>query len=701
MCADLIRYVPILLLVANPVVAADGTTDRTEDIEAIYGAEETGGEQVLSLATGYSQPLVRAPAIATVITAREIEKLGSTTVADVLKTVPGLHVSTARGLNDIFVMRGFFDEFNSYMLLLVNGIPVNNVVNGGRPQAWRMPVHDIARIEIMRGPGSALYGADAAAGVINIITKTAREIGGVEMGAYGGSFQTGGAWLQGGGRWGDLEAAFSLEASATEGYRKTVRADDQTRIDGLLGTRASLAPGPINTRRDDLDARLDLKGERWRFRAGYQGFLDVGTGTGIVLALDPEGDFSTGLTNADFTYDLAKGGQWEVAAQISYLGTTTEASLNPFPPGAFGGLFREGVRDDFRFRVDEMRGGATALYGGIPDHRLRFGMGVSYAKLSDVEESRNFRFGPNGIPVPAPYSDAVESGQSPLLAEHGRRVWYGFAQDEWWFAPDWTLTAGVRLDDYSDFGTAINPRLALVWNPSPSLTAKVVYGRAFRAPNFTELYGNNLLAVSGNPALDPEILNVIEFSLAKQWTSRLWTNVILYGYDLDSQIKGGPKSGTPSDPQGRIQKTNLSGRRGYGAELEAEYQPTRDLRLSASYAYYSSEGEPVDDLGRFAPEHQIYGALDWRLANEWTLNAYLKWIGDRDYGSLGQTFESDGYTLAGASLRRADPRGRIFSVTVDNLFDADATEPATPTALPYGIPLPGRRIVAQFGWRFQ
>ena len=205
--------------------------------------------------------------------------------------------------------------------------------------------------------------------------------------------------------------------------------------------------------------------------------------------------------------------------------------MNPFPPGAFGGLFREGVRDDFRFRVDEMRGGATALYGGIPDHRLRFGMGVSYAKLSDVEESRNFRFGPNGIPVPAPYSDAVESGQSPLLAEHGRRVWYGFAQDEWWFAPDWTLTAGVRLDDYSDFGTAINPRLALVWNPSPSLTAKVVYGRAFRAPNFTELYGNNLLAVSGNPALDPEILNVIEFSLAKQWTSRLWTNVILYGYD--------------------------------------------------------------------------------------------------------------------------------------------------------------------------
>jgi iron complex outermembrane receptor protein len=148
-----------------------------------------------------------------VITAQQIEKLGATTVADVLRTVPGLHVSTARGVNDVFVIRGFYDEFNSYVLLLLNGIPITNAVNGGRPQAWRMPVHNLARIEIMRGPGSALYGADAAAGVVNIVTKTAREIGGVYVGAYGGSFETGGAWLQSGGRWGDLEAAFSVEAS--------------------------------------------------------------------------------------------------------------------------------------------------------------------------------------------------------------------------------------------------------------------------------------------------------------------------------------------------------------------------------------------------------------------------------------------------------------------------------------------------------
>lgn len=686
----------LLLFMTHPVEAEE----KIEDFEAVYGTEKTGGEKVISLASGYSQPLVRAPAITTVITAQEIEKLGATTVADVLKTVPGLHVSTARGLNDIFVIRGFFDEFNTYVLLLINGIPVNNVVNGGRPQAWRMPVHNIARIEIMRGPGSALYGADAAAGVINIITKTAKEIHGVVAGAYGGSFQTGGAWLQGGGQWSGIEAAFSVEASTTDGYRKTIQVDDQTRIDRLLGTHASLAPGPINTQRDDLEARLDLKGDRWRFRAGYQGFLNVGTGAGIVLALDPKGEFSTELTNADFTYDLVKGGQWDVAAQFSYLGTTTEASLTPFPPGAFGGLFREGVRDDFRFQVDETRGGITALYGGIPEHRFRFGAGFSHARLSDVAERRNFRTGPMGMPLPAPFADVREFGEPPLLSEQDRTLWYGFAQDEWRFAANWILTAGVRLDDYSDFGATVNPRLALVWNPSPSLTVKALYGRAFRAPSFTELYGNNIVAVAGNPDLEPEILDMMELSLAKRWNSRLWTTVILFGYEIDDLIRGGTELGTPANPLAKIKKQNREGRRGYGLEFETEYQATTDLRLRASYAYHSLQDAEPDDLSRLAPEHQVDAALDWRLAQQWTLNTHLTWISDREWMHHGQEAKNQGYTLAGASLRYADPRGWDFSVTFDNLFDVDAAEPTVFSAIPYGIPLPGRSVVARFGWRF-
>ncbi len=78
--------------------------------------------------------------------------------------------------------------------------------------------------------------------------------------------------------------------------------------------------------------------------------------------------------------------------------------------------------------------------------------------------------------------DVRALGEPLFIAEENRTDLYGFVQDEWRFAPDWTLTAGVRVDRYSDFGTTVNPRLALVGNLSPSLTAKLLYGRAFRAP---------------------------------------------------------------------------------------------------------------------------------------------------------------------------------------------------------------------------
>ena len=145
---DIMRHSLIVSLwVATPVFAK-------EDVLKIYGDDE----DMISLATGTTQSIATAPAVATVITAEEIERLGATTLAEVLATVPGLHVSTERAVSDIFVIRGFFHPFNVQVLVLINGIPVNDVVNGGRPQAWSMPVHDIARIEVIRGPGSALYG---------------------------------------------------------------------------------------------------------------------------------------------------------------------------------------------------------------------------------------------------------------------------------------------------------------------------------------------------------------------------------------------------------------------------------------------------------------------------------------------------------------------------------------------------------------
>lgn len=108
-----------------------------------------------------------------------------------------------------------------------------------------------------------------------------------------------------------------------------------------------------------------------------------------------------------------------------------------------------------------------------------------------------------------------------FILPHRRNVKYAFVQDEWNFAKDWTLTAGVRRDHYSDFGGTTSPRLALVWDAAYNLEVKVMHGTAFRAPSFAELYTTNNPVAIGNPNIKPERIASDELAFSWQQTSKL------------------------------------------------------------------------------------------------------------------------------------------------------------------------------------
>jgi iron complex outermembrane receptor protein len=416
--------------------------------------------------------------------------------------------------------------------------------------------------------------------------------------------------------------------------------------------------------------------------------------------LDPAGDFSVKLINADFSYNLITTDDWTLDAQLSYLGTETDAALVPYPAGAFGGIFPKGIQQQFRFRVDQGRAGVTALYDGLLDHWLRFGVGINYAQVNEVDEQRNFIPSPGGLPRPIGRLVKVYDLGTPLfLPEEDRTVVYGFIQDEWRFAPDWTLTAGFRFDQYSDFGNTVNPRFALVWDISPSLTAKLLYGRAFRAPSFTELYGNSAIVALGNPDLKPETLDMVELALSKHWKGGLWTGINVFGYDVDDLIRGETDPLTPASP---VRVINTAGIRGHGMEVEVNYPFTTQINLAMNYAYQTAKDKRPNDSPGLVPEHQLYGELNWRLTPGWSLNTHAKWIGDRERQPGGRFGRINDYTLAGITLRRISHQGQWdFSLSVENLLDEEAREPSFyPASLPNDIPLPGRNVTAQFRWRF-
>lgn len=255
-----------LALLTPPALQA-----MTEDQEDIKALEEMFPEdqpdesdfwrqdRLLTTATGSQKPLRLAPSVATVVTKEEIEAIGATSLDEILETVPGLHVvpSGSSFFSPIWSIRGVHTSVNPQVLLLINGVPFSQNYAGNRGTGFRMPVAMISRVEVIRGPGSALHGADAYSGVVNVITKDNFEIDGTKMGVRGGSFDTYDGWVQHGGQYGGWDVAMGVEWSKSDGDDD--RIVDQDFLHAIGAAALSNAPGPMDTQYENLDANLGLR----------------------------------------------------------------------------------------------------------------------------------------------------------------------------------------------------------------------------------------------------------------------------------------------------------------------------------------------------------------------------------------------------------------------------------------------------------
>lgn len=659
---------------------------------------------MVSIATGNAQPLRNSPAIASVITADDIATIGATELSEVLETVPGLHVGVSSvGYKPIFSIRGIHTQTNPQVLVLINGVSVKNVFDGSLGAAWgRMPVTGIARIEVIRGPGSALYGADAFSGVINIITKSAAEVRGLQIGARAGSFDRNDQFLQWGGTVGNLDTYFYFERHRSDGPHRTISADAQTGLDALFPTNVSLAPGSVNLDRNNIEARTDIRYKNWHLRAGLQD-ADGGVGAGVSQALDPAGNAEGRRISTDVSYDNpAFSDNLGLSASISYYHVENLSRLRLFPPGAFGGTFPDGVIGNPDVYERHYRGEVSALYSGLDRHRLRVGAGYRKEDLYRVEESRNYTLVDLGVPlgvIPIPLGNLVDvTDVAAFVREEDRTIAYAFLQDEWNFQRDWTLTAGLRLDDYSDFGTTLNPRLALVWQTSYALTTKLLYGRAFRAPSFQELFAVNNPANIGNSSLDPETIDTVELGLDWDAGRGLRAAFNVFYYQMDDIIRFAP------DPAPATSATaqNTGKQTGYGLEAELAWQATQRLRLSGNYAYQHSTDDAADDDVGFAPSHLAYLRTDWAMAPQWTLSGQATGVFDRKRAPGDLRQKIDDYVTVDLTVRGQELFNDGWGVRISarNLFNSDVREPSGSALIPNDLPMAGRNVFFEISKAF-
>ncbi len=671
---------------------------------------------MIDIATGYAVPLESAPAVATLITAEDIERMGAETLDEVLNTVPGLHVipSFFSRTDPIHSIRGIYTGFNPQVLFMLNGTRLTSPYTGSLVPNYRVNIKNISRVEIVRGPGSAVYGADAFAGVINIVTKNAQELKRTtHIGMRLGSHQLKNTWWQYGKTFNedtpkidDWHLATLLEYAQRDiDPSRQVNHDLQTTLDGLFSTQASLAPGAMDRRYHALTYSMQLYNNRWVFRLDGTKQFDNGLGAGVAQTLDNKGseDLEQVVTSLEYK-NKTLFQNWSINSRFSYHYTNDKASFVLFPPnstlliGQTGNVdFKSGVPVTFSEGLIGKPGGKsktpqlelTALYNGFQYHTLRFNIGIRHESQTATNRAN---FGPSVLDHPIPFSvvdgTLTSTTGTPFsyAKDASRTVQFTSFQDIWDITANWSFTSGIRYDHYSDFGQTINPRFALIWS-NGLMTAKLLHGQAFRAPSFSELYSINNPVIIGNPDLDPETIKTTELAFSWHPNWDLNANANLYYYKAKDMIAFVP------DPIKNINVAqNINNLEGKGIELAIDWNISKKWHLNANYAYQSTINIKTGRQQPYVAKQFSTLSADYLFHPHWKITTQLDWVADRIREQKDPRKSIKDYNLMNISLLyQAPDKHWKGSAIIKNVFDTKAYE-SSDGKIPGDYPLGGRAL---------
>jgi iron complex outermembrane receptor protein len=677
-----------LLSLAHPAGAAEAAAPP---VQVAAAADERAElllyyeEKDLVTATKRPTPLRKAPAIATIVTADEIRNMGARNLLDVLKMVPGIGISTNEyGVNMVEV-RGIRTTFNEKILVMIDGHSLNRNIFGSGLYLLpdTLPVENIRQVEVVRGPGSALYGNSAFLATINVITRDADEIDGLETKVGGGSFDTFKGNLVGGTTAGDkLAASGSLDYYRTNGPKLRVDADV------LRGTPFSKAPGAPQLDVEQIDTFLKVIYGDLSFRGHYL-TSHKGAGIGLGFALT-DNDYNDAENYwGELAYDLRLSDTLAARIKLSYDHYSQDPFIKIFPNG-FGGGFPQGMVG--KPLVNDRTYGGEIQIDWAPFQGNHLIAGLAYEDMKQYGVRQLGNFNPlTGADI-GPIQEIANWNRD---ASRQSRALY--LQDEWQPLERLNLTAGVRYDHYSDFGDTINPRAALVWNVLDDVDLKLLYGQAFRAPSFIELYNINNPVEIGNPALKAERIETWEGGVTYR-LSRALNMDLNYFYSSIANVIRKDSSTTPAVD------INSGKFRTQGVEFGLSGKPLTTLQWRLSYAWQDPRDSVTGQRLPYVPTHRASGSLNYGLTRYVNLHTDLHWTGPRPRAPGETRPEMPDYTTVDLAVTARDFYKTLeIQLAVHNLFDQRYKDPDTSgiaNSIPGDFPREGISVLANVLYKF-
>ena len=617
-------------------------------------------------ASKYTQKVTEAPSSITVISSDEIAKFGYRTLADALRSVRGLYVSNDRNYSYLGV-RGFSlpGDYNNRVLVLVDGYRLNdNIYDMGYiGETFILDIDLVDRIEVVRGPGSSLYGSSAFFAVINVVSKSGADIDGVEVSGSAGSFGT----YKGRGTYGarlsdDLEVLFSYSGFDSDGQKLNFKEFGTTN----------------GTDSQDFEKFFSkIKWGKFTFTSAYSS-RTKGIPTapwGVVFDDDrTESRDRTGYFDLKYEEQLEDTLRFMGRAYYGYYRSNGDYLYDWDTPY---------VLNQGRFNGSWM-GGEAQFVKELDCHRLIWGAEYKDNRKQDM---RNKDVNPGFVYTYL--DDEAESEQ-----------WAVYMQDEYKFSDQISFTAGLRYDNYSSFGATTSPRLAMVYSPSEKTFWKLIYGEAFRAPSVSEYnyeYDDGSTVWQAASSLDPESITTYELVLEQYISEGLWATVTAYYYEIDDLIVAEQLSAGPPEV-----KTMVNGDTVKAAGVEGELHGHWDngWHGMVSYSYTDTEDTGNDDK---------------RLANSSRhlakANLIVPLIKEKLFAGFEAQYESSRDTLAGnktgdsiianlTMLYKDDEKGFELSTGVYNLFDENFSNPGFSEHTQDTLEQDGLSVRVKATWRF-
>jgi len=676
---------------------------------------------VIVSASRWEQVLSKAPAKIVVVTAADIRNRGYRGIDEVFHDLAGVDITKGRGVEwTTIYMRGMRTDNTDRFLLIWDGIIQNDIWKNNVWVSRQYPLSNIDRIEVMYGPSSLLYGANAFAGIINVILKKPAEMDGMSVTATAGSFNTGLAELNYGrqigdwrfmanGRWFasdemDMNDEFWIDSAGRTRFHNWQLARDGARdasgnyVAGLK-VIGGVPHQSFNGRDVPFDGRAFSETRDW-FVQGGVGYKN--------LELRAFYWYRDEIEDAWYIPLRRMHGPWTPTGSAIYLTHDAQLAHNLFLK-SYVRTAHSGLDDEYSYDGGFSRFSvATGNDLNNPNNLKTTNLGVMtwyglHNRDSRVGQQLNVGRTNFDVVLGWEYTaiKSYEDYNTRILLnkpftyspQHKERNRAAFVNAQYNPNARFSVAGGIRYDynwlsgEDGGFGDLFTGRLAGIYTPNDKHTVKLIYGQAFQAPSpwqkFATIIGERELQ---NPSLQPEKLSsvelVYEFAPTLEWRNSIsiYSNRVSDKIDL---VEGLPNPGGTTATTSQHQ--NTGGLKIFGQELESRYYFDAKNSIYANATVSRTERDNGDRQGDLAPFKANLGA-DLLFKNKYGFNIRGHYMAARDTinknsPNIFVARRVDAYFTADAAFTwKGLAKGLELTAAVNNLFDEQYYDPGVRTA---------------------